>query len=169
MTTFTLSAAQAEKGGEYTPIPEGRYEAFIGGAEVKQAKSGNMMITLQLIIRDDVEVNLEEARKRKVFENLVFVDNMMWKVSQVGLAVGLPDGFAITSLEEFAKILYGKAVLIETANKTSVWQGKERINTNVKRFSPSLVGGTMPEPEEKVNDPFAASTEVTITDDDLPF
>ncbi len=61
---------------QFEPIPPGTYEAEIVEASEKVSQNGSQMIELRLQVE-------HEGRQRKLFFNLVFHENAMWKVKQI--------------------------------------------------------------------------------------
>lgn len=111
MTFFKVDHSESK---DFSPIPEGEYEAVISEVEKKEYKSGNQGLNVKLQIRADVE---QEAKKRVVFDTLVVLDTAMFKFQNYAKATSLPDGKGFSSQEEllkgFAKHLKGKPVRIK--------------------------------------------------------
>jgi hypothetical protein len=156
MSFFKLDESQA--GGAFEPMPIGEYEAIITGAEVTNSANGNPMIKITLTVRDDVD---QEGKKRKVFDNAVATEKAMFKFHQLGKALGIE---AMATIEGFAQAMLYKPIRFK--NKHEEYNGK--VNDKVNYYSPAQVdyngqGGQV------TGDPFAGSTSVDISDDDLPF
>ncbi|MMZ47339.1 hypothetical protein D1872_89830 [compost metagenome] len=163
----------------FEPIPPGTYEAYISGVESKTFSSGSRGLALTLTIRDDVD---QEAKKRKVFDNLVSSEKAMFRWQDYAKATSLPDGAEFNSEDElikgFGKHLKGKAVKITIRHDDSRDNFKERI----AGVAPSGVGGQVPG-----SNPFDVSSgqaagagadslpweddgkPINISDDELPF
>jgi hypothetical protein len=95
--------------GNFTPIPEGEYEAVISEAKKETFKSGNEGVKLTLTIRTDVD---QPGQKRKVFDNLTITEKAMFKFQQVTKAAGFPEGMDFPSVEAFIKAVTFKAVRV---------------------------------------------------------
>jgi hypothetical protein len=71
-----------EAGLEPMPLPEGAYEFSVIDANDKTSQSGNPMIELQLAIKGP---NGDELR---IFDHLVFVKSMTWKIDHFRTSTG---------------------------------------------------------------------------------
>lgn len=150
-----------KEAGGFDALPKGEYEAVITDVKMDTAKSGNEMIKITLTIRDDVE---QEAQKRKLFDNLVITDNMMWKFQQVSKAAQLEDGVVVETPADFAKAIHYRAVRITVGQRVY----NDQLQNEVKAYKEATVayGGQ----GGQTKDPFATDgPPIDISDDDLPF
>lgn len=140
----------------FSALPIGEYECIISKVEMTKAQSGNQMIKVTLTVRDDIE---QEGRKRKFFDNLVVLDNMMWKFQQVSKAVQLPAGQDIATPEDFAQAIQYKPVRIKNKHEMYNDEKQDRVAYYIesKAEGGDFSGG---------ND---GSGQIDISDDDLPF
>jgi hypothetical protein len=148
--------------GDFAPLPIGEYECMISKAEVKPTQAGEPMIKMELTIREDVD---QKGKKRKIFDNLLIRDTMMWKLNQVAKAAGLSEEEAagFDTPEEFATgILYR---MVRIANKHEVYEG--HTNDKVKFYKVSEHGGG--DGGRVDGDPFSGGGSIDISDEDLPF
>jgi single-stranded DNA-binding protein len=146
----------------FDPLPIGDYECIVSKVEVtKSGTSGAPMLKVTLTVRDDVE---QQGRKRKFFDNMVEMDNMMWKFQQVAKAAQLPAGEDYPTIAEFAAAIQYKPVLIK--NKHEEYNGEKQ--DKIAYWKESKVGGGTE--AGGAGDPFANNgTPIDISDDDLPF
>lgn len=132
---------------EFEPIGEGKYQAIIKEVEVTKSSSGNDMIKVTLIIRDDVK---QDFGKRRVWDYIVDTEKAKWKFHQVAKAVGLENGKNVGSIQEFAQAILYKPVTIEIKHQQETYQGetktRERIGTYTVAETPAST---------QASDPFA--------------
>jgi hypothetical protein len=92
---------------KYVPITPGQYEAVIEKAEATESKSGNAMIKLQVVLRDDVD---QEFKNRKLWDYVTDTPNSKWRFDQIAKAIAIPNGIVIETLQDFADIIQGQPV-----------------------------------------------------------
>lgn len=142
--------------GGFGVLPVGEYEVIVSEVKMKDTSTGKKMISATLTIRDDVE---QEGRKRKLFDNMVIQDNMMWKFQQVGKAVQIPEGEDIASPEDFMEAILYKPARIKVGIRK--YNGDDQ--NEVKAWMESQVDG---------DGGFSGGNDggsIDISDDDLPF
>lgn len=142
---------------KYELIVNGDYEAIIKDCNVKQTNSGLDYLSIEFVIRDDVE---QACQNRRLFlsifrdkdEPLCFNKKML---SMIMGAVGTEEGKTFNSDEEIVDWFKGKKVLIAIGQRTSSYSGQEEnyIKSVKKTKNPDKV---LVEEED-------------ITTDDLPF
>lgn len=71
------------------PLEPGWYAARIEAVEEKLSSTNKPMIVLTYLITGDANGEPVEGN-RKIFENLVLVENCLWKVKSVFSALGIP-------------------------------------------------------------------------------
>lgn len=145
--------------GDFSALPIGEYEVFISKVTIKETSTKKPMLNVEMTIRDDVE---QEGRKRKLFDNLVVQDNMMWKFNQVAKAAQLPEGQEIATHEDFAAAIQFKAVRVK--NKHEEYNGEKQ--DRIAFYKVSSVGGDFGNGE---GDTGGTGETLDISDDDLPF
>lgn len=171
---FTVNHEEAT-GGDFAPITPGEYEFVV--SEVKIEKTGpnskapgTDMLSLKLTIRDDVD---QKFKKRVVFDRIVFMSSLAWKIQQVYKAFGLDNGVKLRGVEDVAKHLQYQSVRAKVKNtnytKNDGTPGtRDEVNFYTKSHSPR--GAAAP----AAADPFAAAPTgvgagASINDADLPF
>jgi hypothetical protein len=136
---------------EYELIAEGKYQAIIKEAEVTKSSSGNDMIKVTVVIRDDVK---QPFGKRKVWDYIVASDKAKWKIQQVAKAIELPQGKAFNTIQEFAKEILFKPVTIDVKHEESTYNGETKTKERIAFYDVASVGVTTPSSA----DPFSAPT-----------
>lgn len=145
---------------EYAPIPEGKYEAIIKEAELATSSSGNPMIKVTLIIRDDVQ---QPAGKRRVWDYLVSSEKAKWKLNQVAKAIKLADGTNVATIQDFVKEILFKPVKITIKHEEDTYNGETKIREKVAFYDVASVGlSSVP-----TADPF--STPAPTQNSSMPF
>lgn len=141
--------------GDFSALPIGEYECIVSKTEMKTSQAGNTMIKVELTVREDVD---QKGKKRKFFDNLVVMDNMMWKFNQVAKAAELPEGEDLETPEDFAQAILYKPVRIK--NKHELYNGENQ--DRVAAWKPSEAGGAGAGAVD-------GGGQIDISDDDLPF
>jgi hypothetical protein len=132
--------------GDFPTIDEGTYEAIIKEVDVTQSKSGNDMIKVTLVIRDDVK---QPFAKRKVWDFLVSSEKAKWKLNQVAKAIGLANGAKVATIQEFAKAILFQPVKITIKHEQETYNGETKTRERIANYAQTendRQGG---------NDPFA--------------
>lgn len=157
-----------EGGGKEFPIlPPAEYECVFTKVLVEPSKAGNPMIKATLTIRKELDGEEQEGGGRKLFENIVFTKDAMFKFHQLGKALGWEQGREFEDLPEIAAAILYQPIRVKTKNEP--YEGK--INPKVSYYKPAEVeyAGT-PDADEPTHDPFANDGKpIDISDDDLPF
>jgi hypothetical protein len=156
-----VNHSEANSGGkkEFEPIAEGKYQAIIKEAEIAKSSSGNDMIKVTLVIRDDVQ---QQYGKRKVWDYIVASEKAKWKMQQVAKAIGLEQGKQIASIQEFAKEILYKPVTISIKHEQDEYNGETKTRERIGFYDVAEVpaGNTQ-------SDPFA--TPPTTNNNVAPF
>ena len=139
--------------GDFVALPAGFYECIVSEVKIKETSTGKPMLNCTLTIRDDVE---QKGQKRKLFDNIVEQENMMWKFNQVAKAAELPEGEEVETLADFANAIQYKPVRVKV--KIEKYNGEDQNRIELWE-RPQFEGGG--------GDPFAGG--VTIGSEDLPF
>jgi hypothetical protein len=145
----------------FDALPVGEYEAIITKAEFKTASSGNGMIALTLTIRDDYE---QKGQKRKVFDNLVMTDNMVWKINQVLKVIGSPDGVEFETADELISAVIHQPVRIKLSQRE--WNGNKQ--NNVQEYKPTMKPGVEMVIEQGDGE-LNGGKPIEISESDVPF
>ncbi|CAB4143968.1 Protein of unknown function DUF669 [uncultured Caudovirales phage] len=156
--TVNHNDANNQNNGKFPPIAEGTYEAIIKEAELAKSKSGNDMIKVTLVIRDDVK---QSHQKRKVWDYLVDTEKTKWKFNQVAKAIGMTDGAKVSTIAEFAKAILFQSVRIEIKHEEDNYTGETEIKERIARYTES-------EQERAGSDPFTAPN-IPASNNSLPF
>ena len=145
----------------FDALPAGQYEAIISKAEYKTASSGNDMIAITLTIRSDYE---QKGQKRKVFDNLVMIDSMMWKINKVLKVTGAPQDVEFETADELINAILFKPVKVKLGQRE--YQGNKQNNVQDYDF-------TMKPQVEMELDPAEGQLNggkpIEVSDSDLPF
>lgn len=158
--TVDHNDAGNQNNGDFPTIDEGTYEAIIKEVEVAQSKSGNDMIKVTLVIRDDVK---QSFAKRKVWDYLVVTDKTKWKLNQVAKAIGMANGAKVATIQDFAKsILFGE-VKIEIKHEEDNYSGETKIRERVAKYSET------DQKRKDGNDPFANQPTTGASNSPIPF
>ncbi|CAB4142492.1 Protein of unknown function DUF669 [uncultured Caudovirales phage] len=124
-------AGSNQNKGEFPTIDEGTYEGIIKEVEVTQSKSGNDMIKVTVVIRDDVK---QQFAKRKVWDYLVVTEKTKWKLNQVAKAIGMADGAKVATIQEFAKSILWAAVKVKIKHEQDTYQGETKTRERIDRY-----------------------------------
>lgn len=167
----------------FTPLPAGKYEAFIEAGAFSYASTGSPMIKWKLAIRDDVE-GQEKFKGRILFSNLVFTESTEGVVAGFVKAIGAPDKMEFPQPQDMIDYATGKAVNISV--KVKPYNGEDTNEVGFINAS-KVGGGKVDDPFLAMNvadplenggnytrvdeDPFAQnhSGPIEVSDDDLPF
>jgi hypothetical protein len=142
---------------EFSPIAEGEYQAIIKEVEVAKSSSGNDMIKLTLVIRDDVK---QDFGKRKVWDYLVYTEKTKWKLQQIAKAVQIPNGTNVNTIQEFASVLQYKPVTITIKHEQETYNGETKTRERIKFYDVTKVPTTT---SSAPSDPFATPSANTTS------
>jgi hypothetical protein len=150
MSFLTVNHSEGNnKSGEFTPIPEGTYEAIIKEVEVTKSSAGNDMIKMTLVIRDDVK---QQAGKRKIWDYLVSSEKAKWKFQQVAKALKIPEGTNIATLQDFAKAVLYSSVKITIKHRQEEYNGETKTRESIAVYESTDIPLNA-----SANDPFAST------------
>lgn len=132
-------AIDGQESRSFDPLPAGVYTGRMIDAEARQSSNGNPMWSVTFEVVD------EEYAGRRLWVNLVFVDNALWKVKEFA------DAFGVTAAELDTDELIGECVklavserIIPTGNRAG------QVGNNVDRVMRLTDGGDDAEaPEPK--------------------
>jgi hypothetical protein len=166
LTTDYTEVKEGGNGGDFQPLPIGDYEVLVSKVEMKKTQNKVDMISLELTVRDDVA---QEGKKRKFFDNLPIMPQLMWKIQTISKHAGFPVGQEFATPADFAKALQYKCFSIR--NKHEEYNGKtsDRVAYYNASKHPLASGGSSSDPFAN-NDPFAQTGKtIDIQESDLPF
>lgn len=145
---FKIDYNEASEG--FKPIENGEYEVTIINAVVGKAKSsGNQTVNVDYEIRSDVPQNFQG--QKILYDNFTYTPNAMWKIHTLSKAVRMPDGMDVNSLEDWAKFLLNRNLIVKT-------EQDEKGYARVKSYR-----------ESEVSAPKQTGAPITVGSDDLPF
>lgn len=147
-----------QSGGNFDPIPQGEYPAYLSNVEFKTFRSGNVGFNLEFTVAEG------QYRGRKVFDNLVFVESAGWKLAQFWKAMTGLSGEVEINTEDVPKFVGKKAVIKVDVDSYESNGGEERERNVVKQIKPYL--GTQ---NEDLLDSFMSQPAGAFSDPDLPF
>lgn len=91
--TPIASEEEAQKAREFPLLPDGIYDFIVTENKLTHSKNGNPMIQLKLKISHD-------GQEFNVFDNLIAVNNMMWKTKHFCETVGLEKEYLAAKFNE---------------------------------------------------------------------
>lgn len=142
-----------QEGGTFEPIPAGEYEAYLHNVEFKTFNSGNTGYNLEFTVAEG------QYQGRKVFDNLVLIDNAKWKLAQFWKAITDDTGEVVVDTEKVPSFV-GRKVLLKLDTDTYEKNGETRDKNVVKQIKKTLSGGGSVDDLQRA---------VFASDDDLPF
>jgi hypothetical protein len=145
--TVNHNEANNGGGGNFQPIAEGTYEAIIKEAEVTKSSSGNDMIKLTLVIRDDVR---QQFGKRKIWDYIV-PDKVAWKVQQLSKALKFEQGKQFATIQEYAKEILFKSLKIKIKHEEETYNGETKTRERIALYDTSDIPSS-----SQQSDPFQA-------------
>lgn len=164
MANSFFKANSSEAGGntDFTPVPEGTYEAIVSEVDIKTFSTGNKGLSVKYTIRDDVD---QAGKKRVLFDNAVVTEKAMFKFHQFAKVATELDGKDFKDadhlLKEFARALKGKPLKVTIKHDPSRDNFIERV-VGLDRSELGAGGAG--------SNPFAGEGKaIEISDDDLPF
>lgn len=167
MSFFKTDYSNAS-GEQITP---GVYEVFIYQYSMSKAQSGNTVVNLFYQVRDDIQQKHNGAKVQ--YDNFVETMPAKWKWDTLAKAVGIPDGMEFNNAEEWAQSMINKDLKIKVVmgEPNSKGDSYPSVKGYYKTDIPSN-GRPMPINENNSsnsNEPFGTSSQIDISDDDLPF
>lgn len=182
---------------EYGVLPTGEYEMIISSAKETATPSGAESLQLDLIVRNDlVSVPALATTNGKYSNRHVFMDN--WKRKATGQydtdsfmyilqAVGVPQGTQVNSVEDFIRLISGRAVRVYVKKEKDAYNTTDPQNPQYRNaVAPWNFSTTKfmevnhqgkdkqqaaPQQQPSVsNDPFQpGGGTIAVTEEDLPF
>ena len=156
MGLFSVNYEAAER---FASIEDGTYEVVVAQAEQTASKSGTDYLDIRLKIRDDYQ---QKFRNNLIFDRIWINKETLqypeWALQRYAMAVKIPEGTDIQTIDQFLEIIKGRSLKVTVKNETSEYNGKTYENLTIKKFEQS----ELPPAAVVVNKP-------TIDDLDLPF
>lgn len=162
-------------------IQDGTYEVIVSNVKEDATPGGAEFIDMVLVVRNDIE--------QKYQNTLIF--HKIWKSKEtgkfnqksfntIGAALQLQNGKQYGSLNDLLEDFVMKTCRVTVKNEESEYKGKNYKNVNVKQWLKTnsidkvqhvfkKKEKSMDSANDKLNDAFGSSTQIDISDDDLPF
>jgi len=104
MVTFNFDKKDQETDRDFSVIPEGIYDAKIEDVEERTSKSGNRYkrLTFRLF---GPRAEKEKVARRMVWDNLVLLEQVEWKIQNLLYACGLPYEGTITLSDNWKELV----------------------------------------------------------------
>lgn len=149
---ISREAADENRGGDFQPLPAGIYRGIVIDAEEKTSKSGNEMIVLTIETRDP-----ETEAKRRVWDYLVDMDSMAWKLRHFCDAANIADHYEAGDVT--AAMCKGSLVRVSLEIEPAKDQYPAK-NIVADYLAPDEIDAKLAQP---------GGEHVTIPDSDVPF
>lgn len=144
MVTFNFDKKEQETDRDFSVIPEGIYDAKIEDVEERTSRSGNRYKRLTFRLFGD-RAEKENVARRMVWDNLVLLEQVEWKIQNLLYACGLPYEGTVT-LSDNWKELIGRELKLGIG--IGEYQGQKR--NEVKNYYTGNTRVTEPDqPEER--------------------
>ena len=158
-----------EAGGDYSLLPEGEYEVVVKYAHENATKSGTVYISLPLAVRNDIEQKYQNKilwhalwhRREPSAADLATDGYSNAQIQAISKAVGLPNGRAFGSLEEWMAYLEGKPLRVTVKHEAYNNQTRERVQWTNNTLHPDV--------QHVWRDPALKTAAIEAEEDDLPF
>lgn len=114
-------------GGNFEPIPEGEYEAYVFDVEATTFRSGNEGFS--------VTYNIAKGphKGRKIYDNIVLTEKAYWKLGQFWRAVTGDTGEVEIDTNDVPSMV-GRRVELDIGVEEQAYQGKTRQRNVVKNM-----------------------------------
>ena len=146
--SFTFTPMTEEELQMMSLIPAGIYDFKVVKATQKLSRSGNQMIELQLMIWD------REGKTHLIYDYLVSIASMVYKIKHFCDAVGLADDYKTGTFD-----------VVQCEGRSG------KANIIIQHGKPNPVGGNYPDKKavkDYVMKPIAVIND-QLTDDEIPF
>lgn len=141
-----------EAGTGFELIAKGDYEVTVINYEMKQADSGNNVITVDYEIRSDVPQ--AHQGQKILYDRFTITEKAMWRLQSIAKAAKFPNGMTFSSYKEWADTLLNKNLVVTVGHR----EYNGNTYPDVKGFK-----------ESAVDAPVKEGPSITVGDDDLPF
>jgi hypothetical protein len=180
MVTFNFDKKEQETNRDFSLIPEGIYDAKIEDVEERTSQSGNRYKRLTFRLLGE-KAEKENVSRRMVWDNLVLLEQVEWKIQNLLYACGLPYEGTVTLSDNWAELV-GRELKIGigigeyqsqkrnevknyyTSNTRVVDPDKAEEKTTAEKTKPKTKKA---KPEEDSNLSEPEEDEINI--DDIPF
>ena len=117
----------------FQPLPADDYAAKIASQELKQSSNGNPMIAIVWEITDG------EFTGRKMFDNMVLIESMGWKIKQYAELLGMTSGSSLDpslleGVEAILKIIQKNKTPEELAKDKAAGRDENPIRNEIKKI-----------------------------------
>ncbi len=184
MDTFNFDKKEQGTNRDFSLIPDGIYDATIEDIEERTSRSGNRYKRITFRLSGD-RAEKEKVARRLVWDNLVLLEQVEWKIQNLLYACGLPYEGTVTLSDNWSELV-GKELKIGIG--TSEYQGQKRneVSNYYTRNTRVVDPGEAEEKDsssdkkkeeskkqtkskKKEEAPESASSEEEINIDDIPF
>lgn len=179
--TFNFGKKEEKTDRDFSLIPDGIYDARIEDVEERTARSGNRYKRLTFRLFGE-RAEKEKVARRMIWDNLVLLEQVEWKIQNLLYACGLPYEGTVTLSDNWSELIDKE---LKLGIGTSEYQGQKRNevknfytkNTRVVDPGESEAKEEIPVVEEKPkkkksdsskSEP-SADKEEEINIDDIPF
>ena len=119
-------AIDGQESRSFDPLPAGVYTVRCADCEARESSNGNPMWSVTFEVVD------EEYAGRKLWTNLVFVNNALWKVKEFA------DAFGVSAAELDTDMLIGEVCRVAVSERVIPTGGRAgQIGNNVDRVMPA--------------------------------
>lgn len=117
----------------FQPLPADDYAAKIVSQELKTSSNGNPMIAIVWEITDG------EFTGRKMFDNMVLIESMGWKIKQYAELLGMTSGSSLDpalleGVEAILKIIQKNKTPEELAKDKAAGRDENPIRNEIKKI-----------------------------------
>ncbi len=144
MVTFNFDKKEQETNRDFSLIPDGIYDARIEDVEERVSQSGNRYKRLTFRLFGEKAEN-ENVARRMLWDNLVLLEQVEWKIQNLLYACGLPYEGTVTLSDTWSELI-GKELKLGVG--TSEYQGQKR--NDVKNYYAANTKVIDPNQSEKV-------------------
>lgn len=146
MVTFNFDKKEQETDRDFSVIPEGIYDAKIEDVEERTSRSGNRYKRLTFRLFGD-RAEKEKVARRMVWDNLVLLEQVEWKIQNLLYACELPYEGTVTLSDNWEELV-GRELKLEIG--IGEYQGQKR--NEVKNYytrNTKVVESDQPEEKPK--------------------
>jgi hypothetical protein len=104
MVTFNFDKKEQETNRDFSLVPEGIYDATIEDVEERTSRSGNRYKKLTFRLFGD-RAEKENVARRMIWDNLVLLEQVEWKIQNLLYACGLPYEGTVTLSDNWSELI----------------------------------------------------------------
>ena len=104
MVTFNFDKKEQETNRDFSLIPDGIYDATIEDVEERTSRSGNRYKRLTFRLFGD-RAEKEHVARRMIWDNLVLLEQVEWKIQNLLYACGLPYEGTVTLSDNWSELI----------------------------------------------------------------